>query len=134
ADWRRTVVARGLGMRPLVWLGTRSYAIYLWFWPVFMLTRAHSDVDLSGNTLLALQLALILTLATLSYRYVEVPCRSGALGRAWDQWRAGVLPARPRRAMAWGAGALVVAVAGARVAYRPPQPPLLAAPAAAGSA
>ncbi|MDQ6837345.1 MAG: acyltransferase, partial [Actinomycetota bacterium] len=60
ADRQRTMVGRVLGMRPLVWLGKRSYAIYLWFWPVLMLTRAHADIDLSGNALLAFQLAIIM--------------------------------------------------------------------------
>jgi peptidoglycan/LPS O-acetylase OafA/YrhL len=122
ADRQRTVVGRVLGMRPLVWLGKRSYAIYLWFWPVFMLSRAHADVDVSGNTLLALQLAVILALAAASYRFVEVPCRSGALGRAWDQWRAGKLPAQTRRTTAWVAGSLAALAVFAAVVYQPPKP------------
>jgi len=108
-------------MRPLVWLGKRSYAVYLWFWPVLMLTRAHADIDLSGNSLLAFQLAVIMVLAAASYRFVEVPCRSGALGRAWDQWRAGDLPRRTQGSVAAVAGALVVVALGAAVLYEPPQ-------------
>ncbi|HEX3394210.1 MAG TPA: acyltransferase family protein [Acidimicrobiales bacterium] len=122
ADRQRTVVARVLGMRPLVWLGKRSYAIYLWFWPVFMLSRPHADVDLSGNTLLALQLAVILALAAASYRFVEVPCRSGALGRAWDQWRAGKLPAQTRRTTVRVAAGLAVLAVFAAIVYQPPKP------------
>ncbi|MFQ5473954.1 MAG: acyltransferase family protein, partial [Dehalococcoidia bacterium] len=60
-----------LGWRPLVWIGLRSYSIYLWHWPVFMVTRPHEDVALDGVLLLALRLALTLTLAELSYRLVE---------------------------------------------------------------
>jgi len=122
SDRQRTAVTRVLGMRPLVWVGKRSYAIYLWFWPVLMLTRSHADIDLSGNTLLAFQLAIIVTLASLSYRFVEVPCRSGALGRAWERWRAGTLPPQTRRTTARVAVALAaVAVVGA-VVYDPPKP------------
>jgi len=121
ADHQRTLFSRVLGMRPLVWLGKRSYAVYLWFWPVLMLTRARADIDLSGNFLLALQLAIIMVLAAASYRFVEVPCRSGALGRAWDQWRAGDLPRRTQWSVAAVAGALVVIAMGAAVVYEPPQ-------------
>ena len=83
ASW----VGRVLGCRPLVWVGRRSYAIYLWFWPVLMMTRAHSDVPLSGLPLLALQIGLTLALAAASYRWVERPIRAGALGRAWREVR-----------------------------------------------
>ncbi|MDQ6797414.1 MAG: acyltransferase [Actinomycetota bacterium] len=121
ADRQRTLFGRVLGMRPLVWLGKRSYAIYLWFWPVLMLTRAHADINLSGNAVLAVQLAIIMALAATSYRFVEVPCRSGALGRAWGQWRAGELPLRTQWSAATVAGALVIVAVAAAVVYEPPQ-------------
>ena len=76
-----------LGQRPLPWIGVRSYGIYLWHWPVFMLTRPQLDVSLEGLPLLALRLAVTLVLADLSYRYVETPIRKGALGRAWQALR-----------------------------------------------
>ena len=84
----RSWVATGLGARPLVWLGRRSYAVYLWFWPVLMFTRPHSDVPLTGTPLLALRIAITLGLATASYRWVEKPVRDGALGRVWADLRA----------------------------------------------
>jgi peptidoglycan/LPS O-acetylase OafA/YrhL len=66
---------------PLLWIGVRSYGIYLWHWPVFMVTRPHADVPLTGIPLLALRLAITAVLAMLSYKYVEEPIRHGALGR-----------------------------------------------------
>src|SRR3712207_5193054 len=71
-----------LGCRPLRWIGLRSYGIYLWHWPVFMVTRPGLDVPLNGWPLLALRLVVTIVLAELSYRYVETPVRRGALGRA----------------------------------------------------
>jgi hypothetical protein len=69
------------GVTPLLWIGVRSYGIYLWHWPVFMVTRPHSDIPLTGIPLLALRLAITLVLAMLSYKFVEEPIRHGALGR-----------------------------------------------------
>lgn len=70
-----------LGWGPLRWLGVRSYGIYLWYWPVYALTRPEVDVPLNdGLPLLLLRLPLIVGLAALSYRYVEQPARAGALG------------------------------------------------------
>ena len=62
------------------WIGVRSYGIYLWHWPVFMVTRPHADVPFTGTPLLAFRIATTFVLATLSYRYVEEPIRHGAIG------------------------------------------------------
>ncbi len=79
-----------LALAPMRWMGTRSYGIYLWHWPVFMLTRPELDIPLDGLPLLAVRFAVTIALAELSYRLVEQPVRRGALGRAWlglrDRW------------------------------------------------
>jgi len=85
---------RILSWRPLVWAGLRSYSIYLWHWPVFMLTRPHEDTALDGVHLLAFRLIIVLALAELSYRFVETPFRRGALGREWGRLREAL--SRPR--------------------------------------
>ncbi len=76
-----------LGSKPLVWLGQRSYAIYLWHWPIFMVTRPELDVPLTGLPLFVLRIGLTLGAAEVSYRYVEQPLRQGALGRWWSTVR-----------------------------------------------
>ncbi len=135
-------VAAGLGCRPLVWLGRRSYAVYLWFWPVFMLTRPHSDVPLTGTPLLLLRVAITLALATASYEWVEKPIREGALGRAWADLRS--RPAgqtRPSTAVVrWtlcSALALVAVSSAVVISHQVPAPPFsvpVSAVAPAGSA
>jgi peptidoglycan/LPS O-acetylase OafA/YrhL len=76
-----------LGCRLLRWIGERSYGIYLWHWPVFMVTRPQLDVPMEGWPLLVLRLAVTVVLADLSYRYVETPIRHGAIGRSWRSLR-----------------------------------------------
>jgi peptidoglycan/LPS O-acetylase OafA/YrhL len=129
----RTRLGAGLlGWRPLRWVGVRSYGIYLWHWPIFMVTRPQLDVHIDGWPLLALRLTATVLLAHLSYRYVESPVRRGALGRAWrESWRT-LREARGVRR--WQLGALwtgvvvpfvaLCAVLGVSVAHaKPPAPP-----------
>jgi hypothetical protein len=117
-----------LGRQPLRWIGLRSYGIYLWHWPVFMVTRPQLDVPLDGIPLLALRLAATVVLADLSYRFVEIPIRRGVLGRAWRALREARGARRWRLGSAW-AGALgtctaVCVAIGLSVAHaQPPAPP-----------
>jgi peptidoglycan/LPS O-acetylase OafA/YrhL len=67
-----------LGSPPVLWLGLRSYSFYLWHWPVLALSRPGIDVSLPRGVLIPLQLALVLVLADLSYRFVELPFRGKA--------------------------------------------------------
>src|SRR5690606_11983462 len=78
-----TLPARALSGRVLRWLGTRSYAVYLWHWPLLLMSWPAQPEPL---TLLA-QAGGTLVLAEASYRFVESPARRGALGRAWQQIR-----------------------------------------------
>jgi peptidoglycan/LPS O-acetylase OafA/YrhL len=117
-----------LGRRPLRWIGVRSYGIYLWHWPVFMVTRPQLDVSLEGLPLLALRLAVTLVLADLSYRYVETPIRKGALERAWRALREARGLRRWELSILWAGAAVPVvafcAVLGVAVARaQPPEPP-----------
>lgn len=78
---------RILGAQPLRWLGERSYGLYLWHWPIMVLLRPGIDIGLTGVAAFTLQFGLTLIAAELSYRYVEMPIRHGALPRLWRDWR-----------------------------------------------
>ncbi len=70
-----TFISRVLETRVLRWIGSRSYSIYLWHWPVFMLTRPGFDLELSTSWIRIGQVILTFILAELSYRWVETPFR-----------------------------------------------------------
>ena len=77
-SWSRSL----LGSEPLVWLGQRSYAIYLWHWPLALWTN-----ELPNPVGVPLGLAATLVAAELSWRLVERP----AADRARRRLRRGIL-------------------------------------------
>jgi peptidoglycan/LPS O-acetylase OafA/YrhL len=93
-----TRLGRALGREPLRWLGVRSYAIYLWQFPVITLTTPMSQSGV--NPLRAiLQVGAIVGLSALSWTFVEKPIRQGALGRLGarirlGEWRPVTIPRR----------------------------------------
>jgi peptidoglycan/LPS O-acetylase OafA/YrhL len=108
----RSLIAKVLSFPPIVWVGTRSYAIYLWHWPVFVLTRPGVDVPWSPGPTLVLRLVITGVLAELSYRLIENPIRHGAVRR----WLTGLYRARGEerqrrlRTTRWVAGTLSIAI------------------------
>ncbi len=64
-----------LGLRPLQWLGRRSYSLYLWHWPILIIAAervGETSLPLGENVLL-IGLAMALTMVT--FRFVETPIR-----------------------------------------------------------
>jgi len=70
-----------LGLAPFVWIGKRSYGLYLWHWPVFQLTRERVDVDINGWELFAVRMFVTLVLVEISYQCVERPIRERRMMR-----------------------------------------------------
>ncbi len=98
-------LSKVLAWGPLVWIGLRSYAIYLWHWPIFQVTRPELDLPFSGFPVFVLRMVLTFGAAELSYRYVEQPLRKGVLGNWWRDVRSSVGPRRAalaRRGLAVG--------------------------------
>jgi peptidoglycan/LPS O-acetylase OafA/YrhL/lysophospholipase L1-like esterase len=101
-----------LGFSLLTWIGLRSYGIYLWHWPVYMVTRPDLDLPITGYLLLILRFALTFLLAELSFRLVEMPIRRGVIGRWYRRFRAsrGEVRAGLVRTAAVAGGATMVVV------------------------
>ena len=65
--------------KTLLWIGERSYAIYLWHWVIFQVSRPQVDLDGEDWALFTLRILVVLAMADISLRLVELPIRSGAV-------------------------------------------------------
>jgi peptidoglycan/LPS O-acetylase OafA/YrhL len=117
-------VSRVLGSRPLRWIGTRSYGLYLWHWPIFVLTRPIAGVAMEAIPFL-LRVGATAIAAELSFRFVESRAMQPTPGRSRSlRWA-------PEIAVAALGGFLAIGVASASPAQSdgpgdqppPTQPP-----------
>lgn len=83
-----TSLSKLLESRILRWIGTRSYSIYLWHWPVFMLSRPGIDIHLPALLVRAGQWVVTFGLAELSYRWIESPIRHKGFRSGLHSWQA----------------------------------------------
>jgi peptidoglycan/LPS O-acetylase OafA/YrhL len=94
-----------LGVKPLRWVGARSYGIYLWQSPIIVLLGP--DKGAAPSLLQAVvEVALVFAIASLSWHFVEEPIRHGAIGRFFAR----------RRAVGWGWQTFAPGMRGAIVA------------------
>ncbi len=100
----RAVTSRVLSIPVLLWIGTRSYGLYLYHWPIYQMIR-----NIAGNQLkvhefvFAMFATAIVTEA--SYRYIETPIRKGTVGESLARMRRSPV-AGPRTAL-FAVGALL---------------------------
>jgi len=104
-------LANQITRAPMMWIGERSYGIYLWHWVVFQVTRP--SVDLVGEdwALYSLRILIVFALADISYRWIEVPVRNGAI-ELWIKglkYRTSVVRARQKSLVAIAVVALFAA-------------------------
>ena len=97
-----------LSSKPFVWIGERSYAIYLWHWVVFQVTRPNFDLDGSPWALYALRVLIVFALADISLRVVELPVRTGLI----DYWFKGMKYRTKRVRIRQRVGVLLIVVSG----------------------
>lgn len=64
--------ARLLSLPPIVWIGKRSYSLYLWHVPIFAILLPAGQ---------AIAIGASVVVAALSYRYIEQPFRRGRVAR-----------------------------------------------------
>jgi peptidoglycan/LPS O-acetylase OafA/YrhL len=105
---RGAASGRLLGNPVLLWIGTRSYGLYLYHWPIYQMIR-----KVAGNslTLREFVFAMVLTgiVTELSYRFIEMPIRKGQFVANWRRFRAGA--PRIARVFVTGVIALFLVVA-----------------------
>ncbi|HPB71610.1 MAG TPA: acyltransferase family protein [Phycicoccus sp.] len=110
-------------VRPLVWIGQRSYGIYLWHWPIILLVGGLWPVAPGGTAFVAsrvLAVTLTLVVAAASYRYVEVPIRRFGFAATARRVRSTLAAFTPRGLRLAGASTLVASIAYAAVLVTAP--------------
>lgn len=77
-----SVITRALSYPPLVFIGTLSYSLYLWHWPIFATGRYLGFSENAAFILICFTLTF--ALSWLSYRYVEKPFRRKHVSLLWS--------------------------------------------------
>ena len=119
---QRSTLGRVLGTPVFNWIGTRSYGLYLYHWPIYQIIRGEAGLALKpAQFIVAIVLTVPITEA--SYRYVEVPIRQGRIGELWRDRRRPRSPALVQRRRRVIVASLVVAgivgFAGVSIALAP---------------
>jgi peptidoglycan/LPS O-acetylase OafA/YrhL len=140
---RGSRLGQALDMPVLQWIGRRSYSIYVWHWPVVVVTRPGLDVVGPSWVIQLLRVLIILGLSELTYHFIEVPLRTGQ----WEAWtqarrqarrqaRSGGKPGAAQRVPTYAlrgtlvvAGSLILLSRPVHDAFSPPQAAVPAAPA-----
>jgi peptidoglycan/LPS O-acetylase OafA/YrhL len=119
---QRAGLGRVLGTPILNWVGTRSYGLYLYHWPIYQIIRREAGLPLTpAQFVLAMVLTIPITEA--SYRYIELPIREGRIAEMLHERRrthsASVYQRRRRVLGALVGAAALVGFAGVSIALAP---------------
>lgn len=76
------LTSRALSGPVTLWIGTRSYGLYLYHWPIFQIVRNTAGTKLRFHEFVLCMVAAVI-ITELSYRHVETPIRQGRLSDLW---------------------------------------------------
>lgn len=99
---RDGLIAQLLSVPWLAAIGKRSYGLYLWHWPTFVVADARAS-----NVRLAVAIAVTVVVNEVTYRFIEVPVRNGVIGK-WLVGRRSL--SRMRRRLPVATAAVLAAV------------------------
>lgn len=69
-------------------IGKRSYGLYLWHWPIFILTEPQYNYQVDGLVLMLIRLSTLFAITEISYCFIENPIRCGLIGKTISEIRA----------------------------------------------
>ena len=101
---RGAMAGRLLGNPALNWVGTRSYGLYLYHWPIYQIIREQAGERLTFSEF-ALAMLLTAVITEFSYRFIEMPIRKQQLGRWWERVQETSDP-KPKQLIVGGAVAI----------------------------
>jgi peptidoglycan/LPS O-acetylase OafA/YrhL len=104
---RRARAGAVLGNPLFLWVGTRSYGLYLYHWPIYQMIR-----EVAGNRLTPTEfagaMAVTVVITELSYRFIETPIRRGQVGHWWRGLRRSRDPRQRRMVLAAAAACMTL--------------------------
>jgi lysophospholipase L1-like esterase len=91
-----SLLGRIIGAKPLRWIGERSYGMYLWHYPIIVLTSPVVDTGGAHPVRMLLQVIATVVLASMSLKYIENPIRYNgfrdSLSKLWGRGRTSIVP------------------------------------------
>jgi len=104
-----------LSSKPIVWIGQRSYGIYLWHWVIFQVTRPNVDLAGANWAINCARILVVVALADISLRWIEIPIRRGRLSNWFRgmKYRTRSVQRREKTLVALGVIALLLSTSGA---------------------
>lgn len=119
-----SLLGKAASAPPLVWIGKRSYGMYLWHYPILLLMTDHNTTADPNPLWLLLELGVIFGISAFSYTFIENPIRHGGLEDWVRSVRSGAINLQQyvsEHMVPAIAGGLVVVVALGGIAFVPPE-------------
>ncbi len=114
---RDSLTSKLLATPTLLWIGTRSYGLYLYHWPIYQVVRNTAGTKLKFHEWVLCMVATAI-ITEISYRYIETPIRKGQLSAWWRDRKQRTRRTENRGVMLGGAfvGTALAIFAGASLA------------------